>query len=75
MRSKLARWICPKAKEPLFLAPTAKQNQARWVYLGFHEGSGERIEGWLVRALNANRILEIAASFQAWKSWRLLRKN
>ena len=26
--------------------------QERWVYMGFRESSGERIGGWLVRALN-----------------------
>ena len=50
------------AGEGTAVSTTAKQNQARWVYLGFREGSGERIEGWLVRALSGNRIFGIAAS-------------
>ena len=52
----------PEGEGTAVFSTTAKQNQARWVYLGFREGSGERIEGWLVRALNGNRILGIAAS-------------
>jgi hypothetical protein len=55
-------WICLKAKAALFLAPSARQGQERWVYMGFRESSGERIEGWLVRALNNDRIIGIAAS-------------
>jgi hypothetical protein len=41
---------------------SSKQSQSRWVYVGVHERSGERIEGWLVRALNNDRIIGIAAS-------------
>ena len=58
----------PEGEGTAVFSTTAKQNQARWVYLGFREGSGERIEGWLVRALNYNRILGIAASSPAWKT-------
>ena len=52
----------PEGEGTAVFSTTAKQNQARWVYLGFREGSGERIEGWLVRALHGNRILGVAAS-------------
>ena len=52
----------PEGEGTAVFSTTAKQNRARWVYLSFREGSGERIEGWLVRALNYNRILGIAAS-------------
>jgi hypothetical protein len=41
---------------------SSKQDQARYVYLGISERSGDRIEGWLVRALNRERVLGIAAS-------------
>ena len=41
---------------------SSKQDQARYVHLGISERSGDRIEGWLVRALNRDRVLGIAAS-------------
>ena len=62
MQNKLVCLIYRKAKEALFLVPSAKQGQQRFVYIGFRESSGERIEGWLVRALNNDRIIGIAAS-------------
>jgi hypothetical protein len=41
---------------------SSKQGQARWVHLGFREKSGERIEGWLVKALKEDRIVGVAGS-------------
>ena len=58
MQNKLVCLIYRKAKEALFLA-LQKQGQQRFVYIGFRESSGERIEGWLVRALNNDRIIGI----------------
>ena len=52
----------PQGEGSAVFSTTAKQGQQRWVFLGFHERSGERIEGWLVRALNNDRIIGIAAS-------------
>jgi hypothetical protein len=52
----------PEGEGTAVFSASAKQNQQRWVYLGYHERSGERIEGWLVRAVKEERILGIAAS-------------
>jgi hypothetical protein len=52
----------PEGEGSSVFSTSAKQGQARWVYIGFRESSGERIEGWLVRALNNGRIIGIAAS-------------
>ncbi|HEY5743153.1 MAG TPA: hypothetical protein VIS99_11485 [Terrimicrobiaceae bacterium] len=52
----------PEGEGTAVFSTSAKQGQERWVFLGVHEKSGERIEGWLVRALNNDRIIGIAAS-------------
>jgi hypothetical protein len=52
----------PQGQGNAVFSTSSKQSQSRWVYLGMHEKSGERIEGWLVRALNNDRIIGIAAS-------------
>jgi hypothetical protein len=52
----------PEGEGSAVFSTSSKQSQSRWVYLGVHERSGERIEGWLVRALNNDRIIGIAAS-------------
>jgi hypothetical protein len=52
----------PEGEGSAVFSTSSKQSQSRWVYLGVRERSGERIEGWLVRALNNDRIIGIAAS-------------
>jgi hypothetical protein len=52
----------PEGEGSSVFSTSARQGQERWVYMGFRESSGERIEGWLVRALNNDRIVGIAAS-------------
>jgi hypothetical protein len=52
----------PEGEGSSVFSTSAKQGQERWIYMGFRESSGERIEGWLVRALNNDRIIGIAAS-------------
>ena len=51
----------PEGEGTAVFSAWAKQNQQR-VDLGFHERSGERIEGWLFRAVKEERILGIATS-------------
>ncbi|HEY5706477.1 MAG TPA: hypothetical protein VIS96_12975 [Terrimicrobiaceae bacterium] len=52
----------PEGEGSAVFSTSSQQRQARWVYLGFREKSGERIEGWLVRALKDDRIIGIAGS-------------
>ena len=52
----------PEGEGSAVFSTSSKQAQARWVYLGVRERSGERIEGWLVRALKDDRIIGVAAS-------------
>ena len=52
----------PEGEGSAIFSTSSKRGQERWVYLGFREGSGERIEGWLVRALKGDEIVGIAAS-------------
>ena len=52
----------PEGEGSSIFGTSSKQGQARWVYLGIREKSGERIEGWLVRAINDDRTIGIAAS-------------
>ena len=52
----------PEGEGSAVFSTSAKQGQQRFIYIGFRESSGERIEGWLVRALNNDRIIGIAAS-------------
>jgi hypothetical protein len=52
----------PEGEGSAVFSTSSKQSQSRWVYLGVRERSGEQIEGWLVRALNNDRIIGIAAS-------------
>jgi hypothetical protein len=52
----------PEGEGSSVFSTSARQGQERWVYMGFRESSGERIEGWLVRALNNDRIIGIAVS-------------
>lgn len=52
----------PEGEGSATFSTSSKQDRARWVYLGISERSGERIEGWLVRALRDQRIIGIAAS-------------
>jgi hypothetical protein len=52
----------PEGEGSAVFSATAKQGQKRWVFVGYREKSGEKIEGWLVRVLNNARIVGIAAS-------------
>jgi hypothetical protein len=52
----------PEGEGSAVFSTSSKQGQSRWVYWGVHERSGERIEGWLVRALKDDRIIGLAAS-------------
>ncbi len=52
----------PEGEGSAVFSTSSKQGQSRWVYMGIQERSGERIEGWLVRALKDDRIIGIAAS-------------
>jgi hypothetical protein len=52
----------PEGEGTATFSTSSKQDRARYVYLGIRERSGDRIEGWLVRALNRGRVLGIAAS-------------
>jgi len=52
----------PEGEGSAVFSTSAQQNQQRWVYIGVHGKSGERVEGWLVRALKEDRIIGIAAS-------------
>ena len=52
----------PKGEGTATFSTSSKQDQARYVYLGISERSGDRIEGWLVRAFNRERVLGVAAS-------------
>lgn len=52
----------PEGEGSTIFSTSSQQGQARWVYLGFREKSGERIEGWLVRAIEGARIIGIAGS-------------
>jgi hypothetical protein len=52
----------PEGEGSAVFSTSAQQGQQRFVFMGFRESSGERIEGWFVRALNNDRIIGIAAS-------------
>ena len=52
----------PEGEGTATFSTSSKQDKARYVYLGISERSGDRIEGWLVRAFNRERVLGIAAS-------------
>jgi hypothetical protein len=52
----------PEGEGKATFSTSSKRDQARYVYLGISERSGDRIEGWLVRAFNRERFLGIAAS-------------
>ena len=52
----------PEGEGSAVFSTSAKQGQQRFVFMGFRESSGERIEGWFVRALNNDRITGITAS-------------
>ena len=52
----------PEGEGSTIFSTSSQQGQARRVYLGFREKSGERIEGWLVRAIEGARIIGIAGS-------------
>jgi hypothetical protein len=52
----------PEGEGTATFSTSAKRDQARYVYLGIYKSSGDHIEGWLVRAINRERVLGIAAS-------------
>ena len=52
----------PEGEGTATFSTCSKHDQARYVYLGISKRSGDRIEGWLVRAFNRERVLGIAAS-------------
>jgi len=52
----------PEGEGTAMFSTSSKQDKARYVYLGISKRSGESIQGWLVRVLNRERVIGIAAS-------------
>jgi hypothetical protein len=52
----------PEGEGSAVFSTSTRQRQERWVYVGVYGQSGEKVDGWLVRALKGNQIVGVAAS-------------
>jgi hypothetical protein len=52
----------PEGEGSAIFSTSTRQSQSRYVYIGFYGRSGEKVEGWLVRALKGDQIIGVAGS-------------
>jgi hypothetical protein len=52
----------PEGEGSAVFSTSARQSQQRFVFVGSYAQSGEKVEGWLVRALQGDQIVGLAAS-------------
>jgi hypothetical protein len=52
----------PEGEGSAVFSTSARQSQQRFVFVGAYAQSGEKVEGWLVRALKGGQIVGVAAS-------------
>ena len=52
----------PEGEGSAVFSTSTRQSQHRLVYVGVYAQSGEKVEGWLVRALKGDQIVGVAAS-------------
>ena len=52
----------PEGEGSAVFSTSTRQSQQRFVYVGIYDRAGEKIEGWLVRALKGDQIVGVAAS-------------
>jgi hypothetical protein len=52
----------PEGEGSAVFSTSPRQSQRRFVFVGTYAQSGEKVEGWLVRALKGGQIVGVAAS-------------
>ena len=52
----------PEGEGSAVFSTSARQSQQRFVFVGTYAQFGEKVEGWLVRALKGEQIIGVAAS-------------
>jgi hypothetical protein len=55
----------PEGEGSAIFSTSTRQSQSRYVYIGFYGRSGEKVEGWLVRALKGDQIIGVPDRLQA----------